>query len=171
MKHIGNENSGPMGNNLRLPETRGSMFNMRNNTETDSRPRSSLNDPGLVLAAPKMVGRSKTKNTIILNKSQTKMVQNQDSANKPKRVRIVGTPEYMAPEMIKGQGLGKPAIDYWALGVILFEMVVGCTPFSGETPQELFEKIKENKPPWDMLEIGYEEDQVIKMTSQPLTYS
>ena len=35
------------------------------------------------------------------------------------------------------QGYGKP-VDWWAMGIILYEFVVGCVPFFGETPEELF---------------------------------
>lgn len=79
---------------------------------------------------------------------------------KPERVRIVGTPQYMAPEMTLGEGLDNPAVDYWALGVILFEMLIGCTPFDGDTHQEIFKNIRANKVPWDLVQIGYDEDEV-----------
>ena len=35
------------------------------------------------------------------------------------------------------QGYGKP-VDWWAMGVILYEFLIGCVPFFGETPEELF---------------------------------
>ena len=35
------------------------------------------------------------------------------------------------------QGYGKP-VDWWAMGIILYEFLIGCVPFFGETPEELF---------------------------------
>ena len=53
---------------------------------------------------------------------------------------IVGTPQCMAPEMILGTGYGR-AVDWWAFGVIIFEMLRGESPFNGETPEQLFRDI------------------------------
>lgn len=51
--------------------------------------------------------------------------------------QVTGTPEYIAPEVILRQGYGKP-VDWWSMGIILYEFLIGCVPFFGETPEELF---------------------------------
>lgn len=45
---------------------------------------------------------------------------------------MCGTPEYLAPEVVTNQGHNKSA-DYWTLGVLIYEMMVGVPPFYDET--------------------------------------
>ncbi|EGG13372.1 putative protein serine/threonine kinase [Cavenderia fasciculata] len=56
----------------------------------------------------------------------------------------VGSPEYMAPEMLTGKGYDM-TYDYWSLGVVFFEMLFGETPFGGDTPEEVFKNIMDWK--------------------------
>jgi cGMP-dependent protein kinase len=59
---------------------------------------------------------------------------------------VVGTPHYMAPEVIIGKGYGLQA-DFWSIGVILYEFVCGGVPFGEEEedPYVIYEKVIERK--------------------------
>eukprot|EP01102_Stenamoeba_stenopodia_P019652 TRINITY_DN7469_c0_g2_i1.p1 TRINITY_DN7469_c0_g2~~TRINITY_DN7469_c0_g2_i1.p1 ORF type:complete len:488 (+),score=128.67 TRINITY_DN7469_c0_g2_i1:39-1466(+) len=54
---------------------------------------------------------------------------------------IIGTPEYIAPEVVSGEGPYGPAIDLWSSGVLLYNMLYGKSPFSGEDVDSIFEKV------------------------------
>ncbi|XP_068942431.1 serine/threonine-protein kinase greatwall isoform X1 [Petaurus breviceps papuanus] len=61
--------------------------------------------------------------------------------------RILGTPDYLAPELLLSSSHG-PAVDWWALGVCLFEFLTGIPPFNDETPQHVFQNILKRDIPW-----------------------
>jgi serine/threonine protein kinase len=63
------------------------------------------------------------------------------------RYSVVGTPDYLAPEVILATGHDK-AVDWWALGVILYEFLTGIPPFNADTPEKIFENIISRNIQW-----------------------
>ena len=57
-----------------------------------------------------------------------------------KGLSLVGTPEYMAPEIILGNGQGF-AVDYWMLGILIYNLYYGHTPFEDDNIDRIYEKI------------------------------
>lgn len=72
---------------------------------------------------------------------------------------IVGSPDYMAPEVLRG----KPytfAVDFWSLGCILFELLAGFPPFTGQTPEETWTNLQKwtevlQRPQYDNDDVEY----------------
>lgn len=52
-----------------------------------------------------------------------------------------GTPEYLAPEIVTGKGHDK-AVDWWSLGILLYELTVGIPPFYSQNVNEMYNKIQ-----------------------------
>jgi serine/threonine protein kinase/predicted ATPase/Flp pilus assembly protein TadD len=59
---------------------------------------------------------------------------------------IVGTPTYMAPEQVRGEEVG-PAADIYALGIVLYEIVTGTVPFTGDSAIEVARRRLAEEPP------------------------
>ena len=55
-----------------------------------------------------------------------------------------GTPEYLAPEVLEGNGYGK-AVDWWSFGTLMYEMLTGLPPFYSQDVQQMYSKIMNAK--------------------------
>ena len=60
---------------------------------------------------------------------------------------LVGTPEYVAPEVLRGEGATQ-AVDWWQMGVLIFEMLSGRLPFEAGDDTELFVAIRRGAYVW-----------------------
>ena len=61
-----------------------------------------------------------------------------------KTFTLVGTPEYIAPEVLLNKGHSKP-VDWWALGIFIYELLAGIDPFSDDDPMAIYSKILKGK--------------------------
>ena len=86
----------------------------------------------------------KPENIIIENKGNLKMTDFSKSKiitfDGDKGLSLVGAPEYMAPEVILGTGQ-KYEVDWWSLGVLIYQMYYGFTPFEDDYIDKIYQKI------------------------------
>ena len=85
----------------------------------------------------------KPENLLIDNKGFMKIVDFGFAKRiKDRTWTLCGTPEYLAPETIRNKGHGK-GVDWWALGVLIYEMMAGYPPFCGDSPMATYKLILE----------------------------
>ena len=78
----------------------------------------------------------KPENVLLDFKGNTKLVNFKCCAKAARSYTLVGTPEYLAPEVILGKGY-TCTIDWWSLGVMVFEFICGPLPFGSDTEDQL----------------------------------
>jgi len=87
----------------------------------------------------------KPENILVDAKGHLKLADFGLSTTTKQGMSVCGTPEYLAPEILLEQGYGK-MVDWWSLGILIFEMATGYRPFSNKNRDKLFEDIKETAP-------------------------
>ncbi|CAG8441902.1 11862_t:CDS:10 [Diversispora eburnea] len=85
---------------------------------------------------------SNTTNSTFQQSSKAFKRQNRQSSK-----ALLGTPDYLAPELLLGIG-HSTAVDWWSLGVCLFEFLLGYPPFNDDTPQSIFRNILNHDIQW-----------------------
>jgi len=91
--------------------------------------------------------RKSSAGTKPLSKIADKRSLRRSIVQKSQRNKVVGTPDYLSPEILLGTGHGYP-VDWWALGITLFEFLTSVPPFNDETPEQIFQNILKRDIPW-----------------------
>ena len=99
-------------------------------------------DPKSMDTINSIISNKNKNDKIILNNNQLSYIEqfSQFKNMKSKKRRLcafstVGTPDYIAPEVFLQKGYGQE-IDWWSLGVIMFEMMIGYPPFYSDSSVE-----------------------------------
>lgn len=83
----------------------------------------------------------KPENLLVDNKGNIKVADFGFAKNVPDQTwTLCGTPDYLAPEIIQSKGYGK-AVDWWSVGILIYEMIAGHPPFFDDDHFKLYEKI------------------------------
>jgi serine/threonine protein kinase len=85
-----------------------------------------------------------------LNKPARKTVEMKSSKHK-----LLGTPDYISPEMITGASERAESMDWWAIGCILYEFIIGIPPFNDDTVEKIWDNALNLRIQWPS--VGYEE--------------
>ncbi|RKP18306.1 serine/threonine protein kinase 15, partial [Rozella allomycis CSF55] len=67
--------------------------------------------------------------------------------------KVLGTPDYLSPELLLGLSSG-PEADWWALGICLFEFLVGYPPFFDNSPDSIFKNVLSKQIDWTGIDIS-----------------
>lgn len=63
----------------------------------------------------------------------------------------MGTPDYIAPEIINGESVSNPTLDWWSMGVIMYELLTGLPPFNDDTREKIFSNITNLRMEWPQI--------------------
>lgn len=83
----------------------------------------------------------------IADESKADMKKGRNTIHEDKKPRIIGTPDYIAPEIIKGEPHDK-CVDWWSLGVMAYEFLTSVPPFNSDTVDEIFDNVLNRRITW-----------------------
>lgn len=84
-----------------------------------------------------------TKNPVVKGSALSSLLDTKICSDGFRTNSFVGTEEYIAPEVIRGNG-HTAAVDWWTLGILIYEMLFGFTPFKGDNTNQTFSNILKN---------------------------
>ncbi|KAL3512153.1 hypothetical protein ACH5RR_024870 [Cinchona calisaya] len=105
-----------------------------------------LSKVGLINSTDDLSGPA-VSGTSLMEEDDPHISASENPHDRPKKRSAVGTPDYLAPEILLGTGHAFTA-DWWSVGIILFELIVGIPPFNAEHPQKIFDNILNRNIPW-----------------------
>ncbi|ESQ30685.1 hypothetical protein EUTSA_v10011190mg [Eutrema salsugineum] len=105
-----------------------------------------LSKVGLINSTDKLSGPVSS-GTSLLVEEKPKLPTSEHQLERRDKRSAVGSPDYLAPEILLGTGHGATA-DWWSVGIILFEFIVGIPPFNASHPQQIFDNILNRDIPW-----------------------
>ncbi|KAM3374844.1 putative serine/threonine protein kinase IREH1 [Capsicum galapagoense] len=108
-----------------------------------------LSKVGLINSTDDLSGPA-VSGTSMMEDDESQLSASEHQQERRKKRSAVGTPDYLAPEILLGTGHGFTA-DWWSVGIILFELIVGVPPFNAEHPQKIFDNILNRKIPWPVV--------------------
>ncbi|KAI3455129.1 hypothetical protein Pfo_011792 [Paulownia fortunei] len=108
-----------------------------------------LSKVGLINSTDDLSGPA-VSGTSLMEEDEPPLSASEHQQERRKKRSAVGTPDYLAPEILLGTGHAFTA-DWWSVGVILFELIVGIPPFNAEHPQKIFDNILNRKIPWPLV--------------------
>ncbi|KAL7183956.1 hypothetical protein ACSBR2_026180 [Camellia fascicularis] len=116
-----------------------------------------LSKVGLISSTDDFSGPPVSSTTLLGDDEPKTAAQSSTKREQRQKQSVVGTPDYLAPEILLGMGHGVTA-DWWSVGVILYELVVGIPPFNAEHPQQIFDNIINRDIHWPKIpdEMSYE---------------
>ncbi|GKB11916.1 probable serine/threonine protein kinase IREH1 isoform X1 [Tanacetum coccineum] len=109
-----------------------------------------LSKVGLINSTDDLSGPAVSGTSLMGEHDESESSLSESQQERRKKRSAVGTPDYLAPEILLGTGHGTSA-DWWSVGVILFELIVGIPPFNAEHPQTIFDNILNRNIPWPMV--------------------